>query len=67
MTEPTTLLDLEFGDDAIVVKKHPDGMYTLDVSNARLVLAATQFWELLVKWQQMSETHEVDLSNADVP
>lgn len=45
--EPTTLLELEFGDDGIVVQKHPDGMYTLDVSNARLVLSKEHFEELL--------------------
>lgn len=64
MTEPTTLLDLEFGDDGIVAQKHPDGMYTLDVSNTRLVLSAEQFDQIVGELFRLGIACQGSLSGA---
>ena len=41
------LLELDFSDDELVVRQHPDGLYTIDMSIGRLVLNEEQFQQVV--------------------
>ena len=41
------LLELDFSDDELVVRQHPDGLYTIDMALGRLVLNEEQFGEVV--------------------
>ena len=41
------LLELDFSDDELVVRQHPDGMFTIDMALGRLVLNEQQFFQVL--------------------
>lgn len=55
------LLELDFGDNELIVRQHPDGMYTLDVSDPRLVLSAQDFQRVvdgvMEAWRRRPGTH----------
>jgi hypothetical protein len=38
-----TLIELDFGDSELIVREHPDGVFTLDVNDTRLVLSREDF------------------------
>ena len=54
VAEPETLIDLDFGDNEFVVKKHADGMFEIQMSDEELLLNRKQFFELLYA---MAELH----------
>ena len=41
------LLELDFGDADLVVRLHPDGMYTIDIPEPRLLLNEEQYVKVL--------------------
>lgn len=53
-----TLLELDFGDAEFVVKHHPDGMYTVEMSSERLVLNEEQLLEMLRAFQRETKRRE---------
>ena len=46
-TEPEVLLDLDFGDAELTVRLHPDGMFTIDLDEPRLLLNRDQFMKVV--------------------
>jgi hypothetical protein len=55
-TQPVRLLDVDLADAAIVVEEHPDGAYTLDVSDTRLVLTPDQLQVIIGAFLQLGKT-----------
>ncbi len=41
------LLELEFGDSELVVRRHPDGMVTIDIPEPRLLVNEAQFQQIV--------------------
>lgn len=41
--QPTTLLEVDLGDTALVVREHADGLLTIEVNDERLIVNADQF------------------------
>ena len=44
---PTTLLEVDLGDSELVVREHPDGMFTLDMPEPRLVAGPEHFEQIV--------------------
>lgn len=49
---PETLLELDLGDDELVVKQHPDGMVTFEHAEPRLLVNEEQFKQILDAFEE---------------
>ena len=61
------LLELDFSDDELVVRQHPDGMFTIDIAGGRLLLNREQFDQALKGFRQIASDLLPGLTLAAMP
>jgi len=49
------LLEVELGDSELVVREHPDGLFTIDVNDERLVVNAEQLQPIVVGFARIGQ------------
>lgn len=62
MTEASTaergiLIEVDFGDTELVVRRHPDGMVTIEIPEERVVISEADFQRVLRAFCEYREAH----------
>lgn len=52
--EPSLLLELDFADDELAVRKHPDGVYSVDIATGRLLVNEDQMREIALGFMRIA-------------
>ena len=47
------LLELDFSDDELVVRQHPDGLYSVDVATGRLLVNEEQMRDIVREFARL--------------
>jgi hypothetical protein len=54
-TAPSVLVEVDFGDAELFVREHPDGKFTIDLNDERVVATADQMRDIVAGFVRIAQ------------